>query len=68
MVTKQWALDRLSEPSTWRGIVLVLTSCGVTIQPVLADSIISAGIGLVGIIGIVTADKKTDNSETNQQG
>jgi hypothetical protein len=66
MVTKQWALDRLSEPSTWRGIVLVLTSCGVTIQPVLADAIISAGIGLVGIIGIVTADKKAENAETTE--
>ena len=66
MVTKQWALDRLSEPSTWRGIVLVLTSCGVTIQPVLADAIISAGIGRVGLIGIVTADKKAENAETTE--
>jgi hypothetical protein len=37
---------------------MLLTSCGVSIQPALADAIISAGIGLVGIIGIVTADKK----------
>ena len=45
---------------------MILTSCGVTIQPVLADAIISAGIGLVGIIGIVTADNPKQNAETTE--
>lgn len=65
---KDYILDRLKEPSTWRGIILILTSAGVAIDPALADAIIPAGIGLAGVIGVVTADKKPDNTETNQQG
>ena len=65
---KDYLLDRLKEPSTWRGIILILTSAGVGIEPAMADAIISAGIGLAGVIGVVTADKKPDNTETNQQG
>lgn len=65
---KDYILARLREPSTWRGIMLVLTSCGVGIHPDMADQIIAAGVGLAGIVGIVTADKKPDNSETTQQG
>lgn len=65
---KDYILQRLTEPSTWRGIILILTSAGVGIEPAMADAIISAGIGLAGVIGVVTADKKPDNTETNQQG
>lgn len=65
---KEYILQRLKEPSTWRGIILILTSAGVGIEPAMADAIISAGIGLAGVIGVVTADKKPDNTETNQQG
>lgn len=65
---KDYLLQRAKEPSTWRGIILILTSVGVGIDPALADSIIAAGIGLAGIIGVVSADKKPDNTETNQQG
>jgi hypothetical protein len=54
---KQFIFDRLREPSTWRGIILILTSAGVSIQPALADAIIGAGIGLAGVVGIVTADE-----------
>lgn len=48
-----WLLDRLAENSTWRGIILVLTAAGVHLSPELAAQIISAGLGLVGIINIV---------------
>lgn len=65
---KDYLLERLKEPSTWRGLILILTSAGVGIQPAIADQIIAAGVGLAGLIGVVTADKKADNSETNQQG
>jgi hypothetical protein len=65
---KDYLLQRAKEPSTWRGVILVLASCGVYIDPALADAIIAAGVGLAGIVGIVTADKKPDNIESNQQG
>lgn len=64
---KQFILDRLSEPSTWRGIILILTAAGVGIQPALADAIIGAGIGLAGVVGVLTADKKPAQPD-NQPG
>jgi hypothetical protein len=65
---KDYILQRAKEPSTWRGIVLLASSFGVYVEPALADAIIAAGVGLAGILGIVTADKKPDNTESNQQG
>lgn len=65
---KNYILNRLREPSTWRGIILLLTAAGVGIDPALGEQIIAAGIGVAGLIGIVTADKKPENNETNQQG
>ena len=67
MVTKQWALDRLSEPSTWRGIILILTSAGVNIAPAMADAIIGAGIGICGLVGVLTADKKVEQAKQENQ-
>ena len=55
---KDYLLDRLKEPSTWRGLVLIATSAGVAVTPAMADAIVALGIGLAGVIGVVTADKK----------
>ena len=66
MITKQWILDRLKEPSTWRGIVLVLTAAGVQIQPAMIEAVISIGIGAAGLIGVVTSDKSKQNTETTE--
>jgi len=54
---KQYILARIKEPSTWRGIVLLLTAAGVPIAPELQEVIISAGLGLAGLIGVATPDK-----------
>jgi hypothetical protein len=53
---KAYVLERLKEPSTWRGIVLLLTAIGVPIAPGMADMIISAGLAVTGLIGAVTPD------------
>jgi hypothetical protein len=47
-----WALARLSENSTWRGIILMLTSGGVVLDEKHATSIISVGLALVGLINV----------------
>ena len=54
---KNYLLDRAREPSTWRGIILVLTAAGVPIAPAMAESIISVGLAIAGLIGAVTPDK-----------
>lgn len=51
---KQYILDRAKEPSTWRGFVLFLTAVGVPVAPELQTAIVSAGLGIAGLIGVVT--------------
>lgn len=63
---KDYLLERLKEPSTWRGIVLIATAAGATITPALADAIVAAGIGFAGLIAVATPDKQVENNETKQ--
>ena len=53
----KYILDRLKEPSSWRGLVMIATAFGVSVNPELIDSIIAAGTGLAGVIGFVFKDK-----------
>lgn len=54
----RFMLARAQEPSSWRGAILVLSGVvGVTIEPALALHIISAGVSIAGLVGILTADK-----------
>lgn len=53
----QYMLERLKEASTWRSIVYVLTAAGVPMAPGMAEYIVAAGMGIAGVIGILTKDK-----------
>lgn len=52
----KFLLARLSEASTYRGVVLALTGMGVYIRPEVAAAITSIGLGLTGLIGIFFPD------------
>jgi hypothetical protein len=52
-----YILARLSENSTWRGAILLITSIGITIDPSLHAPIIAAGLGLVGLINVIRKGK-----------
>lgn len=52
-----WLLDRLSEDSTWRGLVGVATASGVVIAPEQANAIIAAGLGVIGLINVFRKQK-----------
>jgi hypothetical protein len=54
---KAYILARIKEASTWRGIILVLTAVGVPVAPVMADSIIAAGLAIAGLIGAFAPDE-----------
>ena len=54
---KTYLLERMREPSTWRGIIMLLTAIGVPVAPALADAIISVGLAVAGLIGVATPDK-----------
>lgn len=53
----KWVADRLKEPSTWRGLTMLLTAVGISVRPELMEQIIVAGTGVAGLIGLITADK-----------
>jgi uncharacterized transporter YbjL len=54
---KSYILERAKEPSTWRGLILFATAIGIPVAPALATAITTFGLGLAGLIGVVTADK-----------
>lgn len=47
-----YLFDRLKEPSTWRGILGMVTAVGVKLHPELQEAIISAGLALIGLVNI----------------
>ncbi len=53
----RYLLNRAREASTWRGLILIAASIGIPIAPELAESIVAAGMGLAGLVGVLTADK-----------
>ncbi len=55
---KEYIKERLKEPSTWRGIILLLTAAGVPIAPAMGEAIICVGLALAGGVGIVTQDRR----------
>lgn len=54
---KQYLIDRAKEASTWRGIIMLLTAVGVPVAPEMANAIVSVGLALAGLVGVVTPDK-----------
>lgn len=55
----EYVIARLSEPSTWRGIIWIVTACGFVLQPEQQEAIATAGMALVGAISIfIEKDKK----------
>jgi hypothetical protein len=53
---KSYLLARIKEPTTWRGLVLVLTSLGVGVSPEQSDAIVSAGLAIAGLIGTLAPE------------
>lgn len=52
-----YLLERLTENSTWRGIIMLLTAVGVQLDPAQANAIVAAGLALVGIINVFRKSK-----------
>ncbi|MCE7073699.1 hypothetical protein LZG74_25540 [Dyadobacter sp. CY327] len=53
----KYLIARLSEASTWRGLVALATGLGVHLDTMDADKIVAAGLGLIGLIGVFFKDK-----------
>jgi len=50
-------LEKLSENSTWRGLILVATALGLKLDPELQNAILAAGLGLIGLINVIRKGK-----------
>lgn len=55
---KDYLIARAKEPSTWRGVVLLLTAIGVALTPDQQEAVVAFGLGVAGLVGAFTADKK----------
>ena len=53
-------LNKLREPSTWRGITFLLSAIGVNLRPDLTESIVTLCIAAAGTIEVVRNERKTD--------
>jgi len=54
---KNYILARMREPSTWRGLTLILTAVGVPLAPGVADTIVAVGLAVAGTIGAAAPDR-----------
>lgn len=55
----KWLINRLREPSTWRGLVWLATVAGLSLRPDQAEAIVTAGMALAGLLGVFLADSPT---------
>lgn len=54
-----WIVNRLREPSTWRGLVWLATAAGVSLSPELWESITAVGMAVAGLIGVISREEPT---------
>jgi hypothetical protein len=50
-------IPRLSQPSTWRGFVLIATAAGATWSPEHQVAVVNTGLLLTGLVGAFIDDK-----------
>jgi hypothetical protein len=48
----KYILDRLKEPSTWRGLFAVLTALGIKLHPEMQEAILTTGLALIGMVNV----------------
>lgn len=52
----RYVLGRADETSTWQGVVIILTACGIHIDPMQAQAIGIIGVGVAGLLGALLPD------------
>jgi hypothetical protein len=56
-------LQKLTEPSTIRGVIALLGAFGITVQPEYHEHIIAAVLALLGIINVWRKESKIPKAE-----
>lgn len=52
----RYAAAQLREPSTWRGLIYMLTSFGVAFSPEQTAAIVAFGFAVAGLIAVFVPD------------
>jgi hypothetical protein len=53
-----WFTDRLREPSTWRGLIMIMTGgASAAVPPDLIMGVVTTGLTLSGVLGAATKGK-----------
>lgn len=53
---KNYMIELLGQPSTWRGLILILTAVGLNISPDQSTAIVTAGLSTAGVLGAFFKD------------
>jgi hypothetical protein len=53
-----YIVARLLEPSTWRGVISLLTLAGLKIAPEQADAVLTAGVSVYSAVNIFRRENK----------
>jgi hypothetical protein len=60
-------LARARESSTWRGVVLLATAAGVTMDQDQAEALIALGMAVAGLIAVFFPDARKTHAETAEK-
>ena len=58
--------NRLTEYSTWLGVILLATACGATIEAAIAKLRFTSGLAVAGLSGVVTKDNTYTKKDVPQ--
>lgn len=52
-----WILERLKEPTTWTGIVILLSLAGIRLSPEATRLIVEIGSAAVGLVLVIQKER-----------
>ena len=59
-----WLKERLTEKSTYQGLIGFLGAVGITINPEMVESVVALAVSLISVIEIVRKEKATPNDQS----
>jgi hypothetical protein len=57
-----WLKERLTEKSTYQGLIGLMSAIGVTVNPDMIESIIGLAVSLISVIEITRKEKSNDQA------
>ena len=60
-----YLLERLKEPSTWRGLFALLTAVGLKLHPEMQEAILTTGLALIGMINVIRKESDAAKPAAN---